>query len=412
MIYALAVVLLFSQQGESNLRKVIPNPTRTNGYEEYIDAAISSEALHSGEYRGYYSSLTNSNNAVHRPEWLGEATTALDEDGLVQKHFAKVLEQVREGNRKPVWYPNREVDIATLFPELTYFRTYPLLFMRSANWERAHGRVGASATDLSEALTFCIKQPVVLRMQWLVRRASMRIVTNQVLKLIPRLTQNECSQFASLIKLAIGSPEVIVKSFLNDQQSILDSALKGKLLDEDKGTKEKLTDFESQQVLKYLTAELYEADRPLLEILNQPESQWGLEIRQHSKVLLSEVVSNASAAVKQFCEAMDTNLGLQDSSSYTQDFPVMYAHDRTQMRLLALHLNIAAYRWEFDRLPNNLTDAVDNQSVIDPITERQFVYRRFGDKYELYSEGFRGKGRIDLDHPWKSKYVDKFEILP
>jgi hypothetical protein len=69
---------------------------------------------------------------------------------------------------------------------------------------------------------------------------------------------------------------------------------------------------------------------------------------------------------------------------------------RTQMRLLRLHAWVLAYRWEHDRLPARLADAVPQDSLVDPVNGQPFEYTITEGGYKLHSLGRDGTGEIAL----------------
>ncbi len=70
---------------------------------------------------------------------------------------------------------------------------------------------------------------------------------------------------------------------------------------------------------------------------------------------------------------------------------------RTMLRLLRLHARIIAFRWEQDRLPKNLAELrLPRGYDFDPLSNQRFVYELRPEGYRLYSNGWKGGGRVEL----------------
>jgi hypothetical protein len=72
------------------------------------------------------------------------------------------------------------------------------------------------------------------------------------------------------------------------------------------------------------------------------------------------------------------------------------AKQRTQFRLLELHGKVLEYKWQNNKLPGRLSDAVESAGCQDPLSGREFGYTRKGDGYRLFSYGAKPTGEIEL----------------
>jgi hypothetical protein len=64
--------------------------------------------------------------------------------------------------------------------------------------------------------------------------------------------------------------------------------------------------------------------------------------------------------------------------------------DRARLQLLGVHAALRRYRWQYDRLPDNLDQLRLTSLTIDPFTGKSLSYQRKGDDYELSSAGADG----------------------
>jgi len=70
-----------------------------------------------------------------------------------------------------------------------------------------------------------------------------------------------------------------------------------------------------------------------------------------------------------------------------------FTMNNVQIKLLAIHVAIRKYRWQYDHPPNTLEQLrLDNGLTVDPFTGKPLGYRRQGDEYDLFSEGPNERG--------------------
>ena len=70
-----------------------------------------------------------------------------------------------------------------------------------------------------------------------------------------------------------------------------------------------------------------------------------------------------------------------------------FTMNNIQINLLALHVAIRKYRWQYDHPPDTLEQLrLDSSLTVDPFTGKPLGYRRQGDQYELFSEGPNERG--------------------
>ena len=419
MILAIAV-LLMQGNNQKLLGKVIPEWTGANGYEEYILAATAADDLGSQQYRYYARPPVGIQGTVAKPTWILNSPNHLEEDGMVARRYSEVYRLVRMGNDKQVVYPVKPITASTLFPELSVFRSIPVLFASSAYWHLGNGEEAQGGRDLSDALQFCLKQPDGLLLQYLVRNSMMRSMVKPILDQLSSFSQADCEKFAALFSQFIDSPSRIIDSYKSSELSMVMTANEVIAGREKLGAKDELlaklskqlSQEDVRQITQYFAAKQDSEEKPLFDLLSRPESEWGTPVAPGQSLDFVSMFPNASQAAIAYMEVIGPIFDQLGPEIPTPDTVSMYAHYRTQIRLMVLTLKVASFRWEFDRLPEKLTDAVDLESATDPLNGKLFVYRKVGETYEINSEGLKGKGRIDLNHGWKSAFEDRPDIAP
>jgi hypothetical protein len=80
---------------------------------------------------------------------------------------------------------------------------------------------------------------------------------------------------------------------------------------------------------------------------------------------------------------------------------VVFAKNRTQMRLLRLHVLLESYKKRHGVFPKNLTQLSGVGDIYDPLSNKPFQYRVSPTGYRLYSEGVPQTGVVEMSLPLK-----------
>ena len=401
---------------QTALDRVITNWTGMNGYEEFVQAAILARTIDAGDFHRYSRSPDRQEHPQGLPAWLQKTEDFLSGEELSAKRFKPVLKMIRFGLNKPVAYPNKTILPSTLFPELAFFRGVPVMFESSSYAAFAHGDEREGASEIAQALLFCEKQPYDIRLLYFVRAAMTKVVISHLMTVIPSLSQVDCEKLTDGVSQLLDSPKKIIEGYEGEHQMTMAG------LDDILNLREPLTrsDSELSKLLRQLSIDdkavirdyaasiISGQDQSLVDLLARPESEWGVNLVPISPPDFNLAYPNASFQARAFAKLIVPMV----SDDPTQDIGTMFAINRTQIRLMALPLRIAAFRWEFDRYPETLLEVVGREASVDPLTGRDFIYRRTSDGYELYSEGFKGKGKIEVSTRWKSAFSDRLEINP
>ncbi len=107
MILLAAVRVAMQSGSQTALDRVITNWTGTNGYEEFVQAAILARTIDAGDFHRYSRAPDRQVHPQGLPAWLQKTEDFLAGEELSAKRFKPVLKLIRFGLDKPVAYPNK-----------------------------------------------------------------------------------------------------------------------------------------------------------------------------------------------------------------------------------------------------------------------------------------------------------------
>ncbi len=290
------------------------------------------------------------------------------------------------------------------------------MFESSSYAALAHGDEREGASEIVQALLFCEKQPYDIRLLYFVRAAMIKVVISNLMTVMPNLSQVDCEKIADGVSQLLESPKKIIEGYEGEHRMTMAGLddllnLRDPLVRSDSEFSKQLTQLSTDDravIREYAASIISGQDQTLIDLLARPESEWGVNLVPISPPDFNLAYPNASVQARAIAKLIVPMV----SDDPTQDIGTMFAINRTQIRLMNLHLRIAAFRWEFDRYPETLLEVVGREASVDPLIGRDFIYRRTSDGYELYSDGFKGKGKIDVTTHWKSAFSDRIEINP
>ena len=371
---SVAVWLVLAPKG-GLFARVIPKPTGSNGFEEYVRAA---ERIDTEEFRRWWREAGTDSRVLERNRW------ALDK-------YRPALELIRQGNAKPVSEPRATYTLDTGFPEYASFRQVTRVMVAAAYAEFAAGESAAGTDRLLQALTMARNVgDVGFSFSNLSGVLQEREIFEAFEARLGQLSHRDCARIdaaaTELLRRPLGMARVFETSMSLTRQSLeraLDPAFKA---DPGEGLEvaiTKLTLEERRRFRRSVEGIIQERYGPLIRIFRGPESEWPL--------------SRAEAA--------SGPENLEDPEGMAQAFVDMVApaylgsrlatvQARTQLRLLRLHAKIRAYRWEHNRWPARLEDVIDD--VTDPLSKKPFEYRVIEPGYRLVSLGRPETGEIAL----------------
>lgn len=413
---ALAVVslVLGHQTLADQITKALPPPTGRNGYEEYAEAAKLTSIPLFGPYEGLYTnpagvtSWPGDDDSVD-PAWRELANrlkgmTYLEIKREEIDRFGQALVLVRAGNLKPVYDPRPRLTPETVFPELSQFRQISRLFAAECYVRFGDGDSAAGTKSLMDGLAFNYYISGGSLIASLVGVAGSSILFRAFEPRLPQLSIHDCRDIETISGQILAAPMGLVVGLEVERKStteLMASAfrstaglkdLKALLVsDTDEKSdpfKDVQTDLASAQPADFVRwgSEASDAVKSLYggleQKLLQPEAKW-VGSDDDMKLLMSQHSPVVNALLNALMPSWDHVMSA-------------FAKQRTQLRLLALHGKVLEYKWQHNKLPDHLADAVDAAGCQDPLSGREFGYTRKGDGYRLFSYGSKSTGEIEL----------------
>ncbi len=406
-------------QQESISKRVNPNPTGANGYEEYLFAAdiIDSEPFKKFDEWDAYRQIVRKGGPWDRvdddgkrvpppkaPGRLDVESTNLDVRKAKVKTFERIFDLVRAGNNKEVYDPNIQWNLESLFPQYAGFKGVAKLMATGAYVSFAEGRSSEGTERLLSAMTFALKfadGPLICE---LVSIACQAIVLAEFELHLGSLSEPDCQQIVRFMRATLRKASNAARCFRNEQRGIVSSLEKALAKPDSVATyfgqdsddaylKElgAMTPEQLSQVRVRVMESIGTHFEKLIAVASGPESGWIRPISDPPIVdpntvqkWTPEVVADSltGALLPVFGQAMQAE-----------------ARIRTQLRLLLLHALVLEYRWQEGSLPTKLSEAVSASELTDPITGKEFRYELPGRHgYRLYSAGFGDSGEIELKY--------------
>jgi len=357
----------------SAFSQLFSSPTGKNGYEELVLAG----------------DLVKSSRLFRKAE-EGPTTLRFKREVLLDRSVIKALALVRAGVSKPIFSPRQTLSVHTLLPELAEFRSLARLLRLQQYVFMADGRT----SDAIQNARLCLQLGRVIQtdtlISGLVGVAISSICIQSMGQHLDQLSAKDCELLyrvclewltmpsmdsammeaerrgskvitAELIDDVKKSGVQVLKGYLDSSDSTLVSEAEGMLggkspeeLDRIGSEAVRLMDGVFDQVQVELRKPVWARKRGLFK----PEEQPGAAGWLVSKIMPTlELVGDR------------------------------YSAERARVQLLACHCAIRRYRWEQERLPENLAALNVGELALDPFTGEPLKYVVNGTRYTLSSAG-------------------------
>lgn len=404
MMLALALLACAVQAPDKPLLEQIGvKPTGRNGYEELLLAA---DAL----TRGRFAILREVDRALsvgsevpkgEQYQWAAaqfDGMNSLRRKRYLADKFKPVTDLVRQAVKKPISDPRTEIDVVTLFPELSGFRTMAHHLANVAYVEQSFGRDVAAVEAWTMGIHCMDRIQRSTMISFLVGRVGQTILWNGLAEALPSLSHSAAERLEAATKELAAQPSPFFETLQGEfrwmasyQKELEKNASNEALLalfSDDEG------DF--QRRLKSLSA----------------EQRQSLPAMFKAKLLQKANVYSkwAAGGPKAWVDPPDTEPqpGADALDQITEDMialslPVVErpaliaAISFVQTRLLHVSAAVVRYRWEHGRLPAKLADVLDEAAVRCPLTDEPFVLSRLDTRlFTLKSIGVPKTGEITL----------------
>ncbi len=371
-------------QDKSILFQLFPQPTGQNGYEDLIHAAellrrssLWAEAQQKG-------TLTSRRRALSDTP-VRQARALID---------AAML--------KPMRPPVRELTAATTFPEFAGFRDCARLLSAEMHLLFAEGRTAAALVSFSQGLRLGSAPKAEVLIGGLVGVAIDAILLARLMRHLEQCTPRDCDRIQATLREHIeadkGNAEKSIAAeirFLENMLPTLENtnieSFKELFSDNDDPN---LAQIQSQFLAiqrdpaakkRFVTAFMSGA---------QAQQQWAQAYLENPYVLPPEP------------KLPEGTLEGALLSAITPTYPgavERFIQDRIQCQLLYCQTAIRKYKWQWEKLPENLDALKLAEWALDPYTRQPFRYEKKGETYELFSVGPLGENgqRVPIYLPWR-----------
>lgn len=376
----------------------LSRPTGRNGYEEYLRAG---KLVATDAYKAYAKWMVSlqgdDNRPTPPPPGMKADATLLDARDGLRSRFGKALELIREGNAKPVIDPSAGADFDTFFDHLADFKSITRLGTDVAHSDFAHGRTASANDTLLELLQFSNATSGGNLISFLVGAACEAIVTAVYARHLDRLSVSDLAKIERFVERRLSERPMFLSAMENEANGILRmtekafSRPRSEVVDLVGAIGEppladrvgKLGSADIRRLGVIVRSRLEAAFRRKLQSLSASEANWTAQPEEPEP----EPGEGIDAIAEQFLWAViPVDAGAASAAAIR----------RTQLRLLRLHALVLRFRWDHDRLPTTLAEAVSKEDLIDPITGQPFQYEVRDGAYRLYGKGWGTTGEIEL----------------
>ncbi len=416
---SLAFIALVPGATQASLySRVVEHPNPNNGYEDYLRAADIVQSGNAGAYLGwskadYEDRLARKTASVAD----GSGWSASEEAGLklakelhdldylgVQRRFVgafgRALTTVYAGNEKAVWNPREKQDSASLFPEYASFKSVAKLFAADAYVHFADGDSKGATAELLQGYTFACRIGGSNLISELVSIACRSIILAAFDGQLARLSQKDAQQLIAYADAALEQPNSYSKALASERDmsiASIDLLLKNPATlaggDSPPGGSldavAKLSPRDREAARTGLANGISEFYAKLIGRLDEDESTW-------ASAKDNDDLPPMPASVNSVQDLVDVLVRVFLPVHEQATKAVLKA--RSQLRLLDLHGRVIDFRWKHNRLPAELSDAVPEKLIHDPMGIGPFRYELTADGYRLYSKGLPGTGPIELKY--------------
>ncbi|MCO5297744.1 MAG: hypothetical protein M9921_12885 [Fimbriimonadaceae bacterium] len=403
---------------DPNLDRVIPERTGTNGYEEYVDAAILWQQQ-VREYDAFVRAFERGETLPPRPDGIPEGADVAAMLRIELNVAGPALAKLRAGNAKAVRYP-KAISLTTLFPEAAPLKQLVQFMARAAEAEVEAGSSEQAAGLLADGLTFARKFACGGLIIQMVAFACERTLLDSFRRIEAKLPAPTLARFEQIPPLPSPVPalEVARRGVRETFDALLDNPeelkefLDPKVWPKVQATVADLTATRRDQIYRRYFLRLETPFVDAIRQCGQPEIRW-LEPIDEGPVLgdppKRDLTSDELGVMLPVLRAYSI-LGVDDI--YLDGYLAASFGLQVEDRLFRIHLAILKYRAEHGGWPGSLK-AVPGIATVDPCANTPYRYEVLGDAFRLVCDTPRGPlelgTRMSLVHsPAKTTTVPRY----
>jgi len=404
---SIAALALIGFQG-GVFKRVVPVPTGKNGYEQLLQAV---DILEVNRF-STYESLILQTQAPEKPSAeVASAWQELEKKSYLQRvrwvtdRNSRVRELVLDAVKRPIFDPRDKADFDTLFPELASFKSLAKFVRHDLYRSFADGQHDR-AIDLAVASLDAFDQTSRgVLIEYLVGIACQAIILAAIEEQLPQLSQRDALRLEQTalsildrkpavrdaieieFKVAIGGLDKALSAVKSSEDLI---GLFGDQIsdrDKEKATKvlQSMSDADRLRMREAVKTRFAEIGRAVSKKFEGDEAAWASVEDEEPPAHDWTSVNGLSGAI---ADAM-TPVYMQVGRTA--------AIRSTQLRLLGIASAIVRFRWEHNRLPSTVAEAVGPERALDPLAKLRFEIQRSPDgSWAVVSRGTKETGEIAL----------------
>lgn len=372
ILLSLAVAQSNPQDDPPSLyRAVVSKPNPDNGYESFL---LAMDFLKDNKFRTLRASAEND-----------KASPILESRKQLIQRFAYSLTAVRSGLRKKIYNPQDIIEPTSGFPEVQWMPDMTLLFLAEASVRQAYGNPLGSQQSYFDAYEFnCAIQRVGPMEAYIGGIEPKKKVLSELVANLPKYTLPELAQVEKWAQARL-NPADLLQSLGFEELNIegqLDNVGSGKWRnrkDRDNPLFQRLGALKSgEQALARgkVEQDIKHALSLWTDILKLPEREWRMpdfpEYSQYGAGFVQQLNSQVGPSLKALLS------------------------ERAKLRMLIVACRLYEYRWQYERFPAKLLDAVDPSLAVDPLTGQPYVYESSLAGVKLSTNGSAFSGPVSL----------------
>ncbi|MFN3648680.1 MAG: hypothetical protein ACK47B_03785 [Armatimonadota bacterium] len=369
--------------------QVIGRPTGQNGYEELVlagERVRSSRAWRDAELAGAGATLTQKRRV------------------LADRPVREALALLQAGLAKPIRSPRGELNLATVLPEYSLFRSLARMLVLRTQVLVADGQADEAVrnVELGLRLSRAVQQETVI--SGLVGIAVAALSVQGIAPYVEALPARECEALFQACTAWLNDPSPLLR-ILEAERRMLKTSMAMLRAETDANGPGALQgwittvfnpsveDTDDSQKLRRLAADLQStyggSPQQLAEFYRRMEGQ----IDRYFDALVVEAKrSRWDAAPPRLPEETPLDRWLARMAPAMDRLFERYSTEDAYVRLLAVHCALHRFQWEQDRLPDTLAELGLPQLCVDPHTGETLGYERLGSRsYRLTSAGSRAE---------------------
>lgn len=353
--------------------QVVGQPTGENGYEELVLAADVFAASPK------YEAAQNL-----------ETPLSVKREVLKDRYVVRALWLLRAALNKPVFGPRQKLTYSTLLPELTHFRALARLLANQQYVFLADGKVPEAIGNARLAIRFSNQVQQDTLIHGLVGLAICRIALVPLAEHLDQLSARDCEVVYRLALEWLALPNPQERIFAGDsrwtQEGLTEVAEEVKRKGVAALTATVGGGEESRELIQVFPTEPAAVDRVVAEARLRIDEYYQRVARELKRPPWERAFPALTPG-----NDVATRLANMLIPSY-ENVDVAYTREMARMRLLACEVAIRRYRWEHNRLPDELTVLRLGELTVDPFTGRTLEYVVNGNRFTLSSAGTLSQG--------------------